>query len=570
MAGDQIGIVVASNQHPGSRCTSPGSRCTSAVGRARVLNIFRHFDRRGDGMFSCPDLAIIIKELDRGGTMTDKDINDLLDAIDVDGEGAIHYEVFCEWIFRPPESQQSLQTLAAAKSSQEGVASRDNSLANSRAIVAEHLQQDLLLTHGSSWGGLSSEANDEDEDALDLDLPLPDSGNTSPMLFMASACHRNLARELSAWRDKASGELSQVPETPGAASQVYASSKSSNCTPLALSKIISGSGTQFSERTAAPMLSERTLGPQSERTAIPENSAGSRTVDATPRPSMLYAGPFAPDGTVALVSLAHDANAQFRPYMEDGHKVVDPITLHSSGNDEHWGFFAVYDGHGGRHEVDFCESFLHQVLATESQNLAGNFDVPVAMRRCFEKIDSQLSMKGAWKSGCTATVALVHRAGSQLTLHVANVGDSRAVVVGSSGSRRVTTDHLAIDHEEAARVVRAGGIVRHGRVGGQLSVSRSLGDHHLKSSGVSCKPEVSSNDIRGDRALVIASDGLWDALEDADACNTVNQCMARADALGGDREAFTKYLCDNAAKDLVELAKRNGSRDNILVLVMFF
>jgi len=124
-------------------------------------------------MFSCPDLAIIIKELDRGGTMTDKDINDLLDAIDVDGEGAIHYEVFCEWIFRPPESQQSLQTLAAAKSSQEGVASRDNSLANSRAIVAEHLQQDLLLTHGSSWGGLSSEANDEDEDHLTWTCPFP-------------------------------------------------------------------------------------------------------------------------------------------------------------------------------------------------------------------------------------------------------------------------------------------------------------------------------------------------------------------------------------------------------------
>ena len=33
---------------------------------------------------------------------------------------------------------------------------------------------------------------------------------------------------------------------------------------------------------------------------------------------------------------------------------------------------------------------------------------------------------------------------------------------------------------QAARVCREGGFVRHGRVAGQLSVSRSLGDHHLK------------------------------------------------------------------------------------------
>ena len=96
-------------------------------------------------------------------------------------------------------------------------------------------------------------------------------------------------------------------------------------------------------------------------------------------------------------------------------------------------------------------------------------------------MDSQLALLGAWNSGCTATVVLVQQAGGQRQVHVANVGDSRAVLVTPNGdSRRVTVDHRASDVEEAQRVCKEGGFVRHGRVAGQLSVTRSFGDHHLK------------------------------------------------------------------------------------------
>ena len=48
---------------------------------------------------------------------------------------------------------------------------------------------------------------------------------------------------------------------------------------------------------------------------------------------------------------------------------------------------------------------------------------------------------------------------------------------------------------EAARVIEDGGMIRHGRVGGVLCVSRSLGDHHLKNCGLSCVPEVCSLEL---------------------------------------------------------------------------
>jgi len=111
--------------------------------------------------------------------------------------------------------------------------------------------------------------------------------------------------------------------------------------------------------------------------------------------------------------------------------------------------------------------------------------------------------------------------------------------------------------------------VRHGRVGGQLSVSRSLGDHHLKSSGVSCVPDICSCDVDCGHALVIASDGLWDALGDDDAGKVLQDCVGRAVARGGGQKAVNDWLRESAARALVDRAKELGSRDNILALVAF-
>lgn len=274
--------------------------------------------------------------------------------------------------------------------------------------------------------------------------------------------------------------------------------------------------------------------------------------------------------TATVVSLAQDANPNFRPYMEDGQKVLDPM-LQSAR--ESWGFFGVYDGHGGRSEVDYVEQKLHDVVMAELRSQpSDNHAVGGALVAAFKKIDGQLAMMGAWNSGCTATVALVHRKGDTRTLHVANVGDSRAVLVQRSGGvRRLSRDHRACDADEARRVVQEGGVVRHARVGGQLSVSRSLGDHHLKNSGVSCLPDICTCGVSGGDALIIASDGLWDALSDEDAGQVLRGDVEHAVAVGkdGGPRAIAECLRTHAAQALVTCAKERGSRDNILALVVF-
>lgn len=53
------------------------------------------------------------------------------------------------------------------------------------------------------------------------------------------------------------------------------------------------------------------------------------------------------------------------------------------------------------------------------------------------------------------------------------------------------------------------------RVGGSLAVTRAFGDHGLKKEGVIANPYINKHVLKPfDKCVVIASDGVWDVLED--------------------------------------------------------
>lgn len=269
--------------------------------------------------------------------------------------------------------------------------------------------------------------------------------------------------------------------------------------------------------------------------------------------------------SVSSVCQFVEPNSQFRPYMEDRLVSIDPFMSGAFGT-EQWGFFAVYDGHGGSQAADYCQAQLHNVLTAELRVALQDHRRPSspltdeaiasALSKTFQKVDHGLRSINAWQFGCTATVALVRRMTHGVRIHVANVGDSRAIVCDSSrGESRLSVDHRPTDPSEARRVREEGGFVSMGRVGGELAVSRALGDLHLKTSGVSCRPDVRAHDATRDVALVIASDGLWDTLQD----NDVSRIIAEQ---GRSRN-------DQIAQKLVQEAQRRGSMDNIACLVAF-
>mmetsp|Transcript_3051 Transcript_3051/g.7302 ORF Transcript_3051/g.7302 Transcript_3051/m.7302 type:complete len:456 (+) Transcript_3051:37-1404(+) len=268
--------------------------------------------------------------------------------------------------------------------------------------------------------------------------------------------------------------------------------------------------------------------------------------------------------SVSAVCVAADANSNFRPYMEDGHHFVDRL-----GGDDGRGYFAVFDGHGGRPSVDYAESKMHEVLISELQaspNAPGT-----ALERTFVKVDDQLRVLGSCRqAGATAVVALIAQQGAgpsaKRHLAVANVGDTRAVLVNSRGGvTRLTYDHKASDAQEARRIVNAGGHIARGRVGGQLMVTRALGDHALRAMGVTAMPHITERNLSdADRCLILATDGVWDVMSDEDCGQFVLSSMSHC-AVENMHD-----VASGLAQAIVNQAKSLGSTDNITAAIVFF
>ena len=79
-------------------------------------------------------------------------------------------------------------------------------------------------------------------------------------------------------------------------------------------------------------------------------------------------------------------------------------------------------------------------------------------------------------------------------------------------------------------------------------LTRSLGDHELKDSGVLWAPFISCRYFPSNFMLVIASDGVWDYMKPQEV------------ELGGTSK--------ETAKNIMETSKSAKSRDNISVLVV--
>ncbi len=234
------------------------------------------------------------------------------------------------------------------------------------------------------------------------------------------------------------------------------------------------------------------------------------------------------------------------------------------------GYFAVFDGHGGRSAAKWCGERLHGILeANLAEGRAGRPLVEV-LDETFCQADAHLTGANGIYSGTTAIVALLRweppppqladgdaaaGSGRRRVLYTANVGDARAVLVRDGRPVRLSYDHKGSDACEQERVRSAGGIIVNDRVGGILAVTRALGDAEMKEfvSGrpYTCRTVLDDGAPR-DTHLILACDGLWDVCTDQEACALI------ADV--GDAQL--------AAHVLLEHALQAGSCDNISVLAV--
>lgn len=232
--------------------------------------------------------------------------------------------------------------------------------------------------------------------------------------------------------------------------------------------------------------------------------------------------------------------------MEDRAVVASPLV---AGSDMH--LLAVFDGHGGSACAEFAHNYIVGALALAWDNVDAT--PASALISAFETVDRAFLFNSprSEESGATALAAMVFGG----RLYVANAGDCRAVLGGTDGSATaLSTDHVATDEAEALRVAARGGSVVNGRVGGRLLVSRALGDRPIKQF-VAPTPDITETILGPQHDFVIlASDGLWDVVDNAYACELVRT---------------TVRVADMAAKRLALKAIELGSDDNISVIVAF-
>mmetsp|Transcript_105741 Transcript_105741/g.193921 ORF Transcript_105741/g.193921 Transcript_105741/m.193921 type:complete len:573 (+) Transcript_105741:18-1736(+) len=258
-------------------------------------------------------------------------------------------------------------------------------------------------------------------------------------------------------------------------------------------------------------------------------------------------------------------------------------------------FFGVFDGHGGASCSDFValqlERSIYECLREQKKKDANSeMTVRSALLAGFRvtqhnflqyanKLDAGPSRAWATSGSTACTVTLYGPdEDGQMRALVANAGDSRAVLGKRDGlATRLSNDHAANVPSEKKRVEQAGGTVAQfgdtwrvilkagrGEVTRALSVTRSFGDVDFKSpvEVVSSVPEVTSYKIDpdNDMLLILASDGVFSTISDAEAVRLASGALA-----GSAEDA-----AERAARLLVEEAHTRNAADDKTALVVWF
>ncbi|KAM9734209.1 putative protein phosphatase, Mg2+/Mn2+ dependent, 1Na (putative) [Menidia menidia] len=255
----------------------------------------------------------------------------------------------------------------------------------------------------------------------------------------------------------------------------------------------------------------------------------------------------------------------WRAQMEDAHTCMPQL----KGNLEDWSYFAVFDGHAGITVAQYCSrNLLDQVLATgRIQANEEPEEVKEGIREGFLAIDRhmhKMARQDNWdRSGSTAAAVMI----SPRYVYFINCGDSRTLLCRNGQVVFYTEDHKPFNPREKERIQNAGGSVTLQRINGSLAVSRALGDFDFKEVDwrpqteqlVSPEPEVYEMErTPEDEFLILACDGVWDAIGNEELCAFVRSRMQVCDDL---REICTQ---------VIDLCLYKGSLDNISIIIVCF
>ena len=253
-------------------------------------------------------------------------------------------------------------------------------------------------------------------------------------------------------------------------------------------------------------------------------------------------------------------------------------------------FFCVLDGHGpnGHHVSQHLQTHYPQML----QKYISKIDPKLpesSLQNLFEQVIEELedslkqSMIDIVYSGSTLLSVLLF----ENSCICCSIGDSRAILADFEtiwGCKALNKEHKPGDSEEKRRIESTGGRVgcmrdSNGRPMGPvrawgpapnspgLAMSRTLGDTFAEHFGVCSQPGKNYSDVKVfnlrncDKFIIVATDGLWDALSNHRIVEIAKGYWDSCDPTGA-AEMLLKQACRTAHKN-------GGYVDDITIIVIF-
>jgi serine/threonine protein phosphatase PrpC len=279
----------------------------------------------------------------------------------------------------------------------------------------------------------------------------------------------------------------------------------------------------------------------------------------------------------------------------------------------------IFDGHGknGREIVKFCVDYMHNYFQIhEFKNSPKEF-LTNMIEACDKSVINESEINCS-TSGTTAAILYI----DENSLWSCSVGDSRALLgtlpktskrfnnindTVSRYKRPVIPDkflksvQLTLDQKpnisyELERIIKQGGIVQQAsntngeKIGPYriwkgdtklpgLAMSRSIGDRLAKTIGVISSPILHSLDLNyiRDQFLVIATDGVWDVMDNVEVINFIEKYRRRSVTLTrrkknkvyADNSVIAEYLCEEARYRWLDIcSKEDVSIDDISAIII--
>ncbi|XP_073298004.1 probable protein phosphatase 2C 38 isoform X1 [Primulina huaijiensis] len=323
------------------------------------------------------------------------------------------------------------------------------------------------------------------------------------------------------------------------------------------------------------------------------------------------------DGLLWYKDLGHHVNGVFSMAVIQANRLMEDQSQLESGplssldSGPSGTFIGVYDGHGGPETARYVNQSLFKNLkkfASQHQEISAN-----VIRKAFLETEDEFLclVKEQWLNkpqmasvGTCCLVAIICNG----LLHVANAGDSRAVLGRADNSiRGVTAIQLSTEHNANLEYIRDElrslhpddpqiVVMKHKvwRVKGIIQISRSIGDAYLKKPEfnkepllakfrlsepfskpiLNPEPSIFTHKLNSkDQFVILASDGLWEQLSNQEAVDIVHshphQGVAKKLVKAALRVAAKKREMRYSDLKKIDRGVRRHFHDDITVVVVF-